>query len=82
LVDRSRKIERSTHAIREQLEEDQKCASEVLNNLKPSEQKLEALENAELEHELAEAYIANSPRNLELLKEFEHVDREGWEAIP
>ena len=46
------------------------------------EQRLEAMEAAEFERQLAEACIANSQRNLELLKEFEHVDREAWEALP
>ena len=46
------------------------------------EERLEALAEAEFERELAEACIANSARNLELLKEFEHVDREAWAAIP
>lgn len=46
------------------------------------EERLEALTIAEFERELAEACIANNQRNLELLKEFEHVDREAWAAIP
>jgi metal-responsive CopG/Arc/MetJ family transcriptional regulator len=46
------------------------------------EARLEALEIAEFERELAEACIANNQRNLELLKAFEHVDRETWAAIP
>jgi metal-responsive CopG/Arc/MetJ family transcriptional regulator len=46
------------------------------------EQRMEALTMAEFERELAEACIANSQRNLELLKEFEHVDREAWAMIP
>jgi metal-responsive CopG/Arc/MetJ family transcriptional regulator len=37
---------------------------------------------AEFERELAEACIANNARNLELLKEFKHVDRETWEMLP
>jgi metal-responsive CopG/Arc/MetJ family transcriptional regulator len=46
------------------------------------EQRLEAIAEAEFERELAEACIANNQRNLELLKEFEHVDREAWAKIP
>ena len=46
------------------------------------ERRLEAIAEASFERELAEACIANSRRNLELLKEFEHVDREAWAAIP
>jgi metal-responsive CopG/Arc/MetJ family transcriptional regulator len=46
------------------------------------EARLEALAIAEFERELAEACIANSQRNLQLLKEFEHVDRETWVALP
>lgn len=46
------------------------------------ERRLEAIASAGFERELAEACIANSQRNLELLKEFEHVDREAWEALP
>jgi hypothetical protein len=46
------------------------------------EQRLDAIAEAEFERELAEACIANSQRNLELLKEFEYVDREAWEALP
>jgi len=49
---------------------------------KAVEERLEALTVAEFERELAEACIANNQRNLELLKEFEHVDREAWAAIP
>jgi len=46
------------------------------------EARLKAIALAGFERELAEACIANSQRNLELLKEFEHVDREGWESLP
>jgi metal-responsive CopG/Arc/MetJ family transcriptional regulator len=46
------------------------------------EQRLEAMAEAEFERELAEACIANNARNLEMLKEFEFVDREAWEALP
>jgi metal-responsive CopG/Arc/MetJ family transcriptional regulator len=46
------------------------------------EQRLEEISIEEFERELAEACIANNQRNLELLKEFEHVDREAWAAIP
>jgi len=46
------------------------------------EARLEALAVAEFERELAEACIANNQRNLELLKEFEYVDREAWARIP
>jgi metal-responsive CopG/Arc/MetJ family transcriptional regulator len=46
------------------------------------EMRLEELAAEAFDRELAEACIANSARNLELLKEFEHVDREAWEALP
>ena len=46
------------------------------------ERRLEELSVEEFERELAEACIANSQRNLGLLKEFEHVDREAWAALP
>jgi len=46
------------------------------------ERRLEEISVEEFERELAEACIANNQRNLELLKEFEHVDREAWAAIP
>jgi metal-responsive CopG/Arc/MetJ family transcriptional regulator len=46
------------------------------------EQRLEALTMAEFERELEAAYKANGQMNLEILKEFEHVDRETWEALP
>ena len=46
------------------------------------EQRLEEISIEEFERELAEACIANNQRNLELVKEFEHVDREAWAAIP
>jgi metal-responsive CopG/Arc/MetJ family transcriptional regulator len=46
------------------------------------ERRLEEISIEEFERELAEACIANNQRNLELLKEFEHVDREAWAAIP
>ena len=82
LIDRSRKNERRDEAMRRLLEEENIRSSDVLNNLKAAEQRLEEMETAEFERELAEAYIANSPRNLELLKEFDHVDREAWEALP
>ncbi|MDR3724948.1 MAG: ribbon-helix-helix domain-containing protein [Terracidiphilus sp.] len=46
------------------------------------EQRIEALAEAEFERELAAACIANNKRNLDLLKEFEHVDREAGRMIP
>ena len=46
------------------------------------ERRLEEISVEEFERELAEACIANNQRNLELLKEFEHVDREAWAALP
>jgi Arc/MetJ-type ribon-helix-helix transcriptional regulator len=46
------------------------------------ERRLEEISVEEFERELAEACIANNQRNLGLLKEFEHVDREAWAAIP
>jgi metal-responsive CopG/Arc/MetJ family transcriptional regulator len=46
------------------------------------ERRLEEISVEEFERELAEACIANNQRNLEMLKEFEHVDREAWAAIP
>ncbi len=42
------------------------------------ERSLKERETAEFERELAEACIANSQRNLEILKEFEHADREAF----
>jgi len=46
------------------------------------EQRLEAIAEAEFERELEESYKANAQFNRQIMKEFEHVDREGWEAIP
>jgi hypothetical protein len=46
------------------------------------ERRLEALTIAEFERELEESYKANAEFNLQILKEFEHVDRETWEALP
>ena len=46
------------------------------------ELRLEEIAAEDFDRELAEACIANNQRNLELLKEFEHVDREAWAAIP
>src|ERR1017187_9650973 len=46
------------------------------------EQRLETLTIAEFERELEESYKANGEFNLQILKEFEHVDRETWEALP
>jgi metal-responsive CopG/Arc/MetJ family transcriptional regulator len=46
------------------------------------EQRIEGIATAEFERELAEAYKANAESNLRILKEFEHVDREAWEALP
>jgi metal-responsive CopG/Arc/MetJ family transcriptional regulator len=42
------------------------------------EQRLEEMDAAEFERELEEAYKANAQMNLEILKEFEHVDREAF----
>jgi len=46
------------------------------------ERQLEEMSAEELDRQLAAACIANNARNLELLKEFEHVDREAWERLP
>ncbi|MGH9598245.1 MAG: ribbon-helix-helix protein, CopG family [Terracidiphilus sp.] len=46
------------------------------------ERQLEARNAAEFERELEEAYKANATFNLQILKEFEHIDRETWEKIP
>jgi hypothetical protein len=46
------------------------------------EQRLEAIAEAEFERELEGSYKANAEFNLQILKEFEHVDREAWEALP
>ena len=46
------------------------------------EQRLAAIAEVEFERELEESYKANAEFNRQLMKEFEHVDREGWEAIP
>jgi metal-responsive CopG/Arc/MetJ family transcriptional regulator len=46
------------------------------------ERQLEARDAEEFERELEEAYKANAEFNLQILKEFEHVDREAWEKIP
>jgi hypothetical protein len=46
------------------------------------ERRLEAIAEVEFERELEESYKANAGFNLQILKEFEHVDRETWEALP
>ncbi len=46
------------------------------------ERRLEEMDAVEFERELAEACIANNARNLELLKEFKHVDRETSQRLP
>jgi len=46
------------------------------------ERRLEEMAAEDFDRELAEACIANSARNLEMLKEFEHVDREAWARLP
>ena len=46
------------------------------------EQRLAAIAEAGFERELEESYKANAAFNLRILKEFEHVDREAWEAVP
>jgi metal-responsive CopG/Arc/MetJ family transcriptional regulator len=46
------------------------------------ERQLEERDAEALERELEEAYKANAAFNLQILKEFEHVDREAWEKIP
>jgi len=45
------------------------------------EKRLEAITEAQFERELEESYKANAEFNLQILKEFEHVDREAWKAI-
>jgi hypothetical protein len=42
------------------------------------EARLEAIATAEFERELEESYKANAEFNLQILKEFEHVDREAF----
>lgn len=42
------------------------------------EKLLDGIEKEKFEAELAEAYVANSARNLDLLEEFAHVDREAF----
>jgi metal-responsive CopG/Arc/MetJ family transcriptional regulator len=42
------------------------------------EKLLDGIEREKFEAELAAAYVANSARNLDLLEEFAHVDREGF----
>jgi len=42
------------------------------------EKLLDGIEKEKFEAELAAAYVANSARNLDLLEEFAHVDREGF----
>jgi metal-responsive CopG/Arc/MetJ family transcriptional regulator len=46
------------------------------------EQRLDAIAEKEFERELEASYKANAEFNLQILKEFEHVDREAWEALP
>lgn len=46
------------------------------------EQRIEEIAAEEFERELEEAYKANAELNRRILKEFEHVDREAWEALP
>lgn len=46
------------------------------------ERRLEALAEEQFERELEESYKANAEFNLQIMKEFEHVDREAWEKIP
>jgi len=54
----------------------QKNRSELIRTA--VEKLLEAIEKAKFEQEMAEGYIANSAMNLSLLKEFAHVDHEGF----
>ena len=46
------------------------------------EARLVAIAEAEFERELEESYKANAQFNLEILKEWEHVDREMWNRLP
>jgi metal-responsive CopG/Arc/MetJ family transcriptional regulator len=46
------------------------------------ERQLEARDAEEFERELEQAYKVNAAFNLQILREFEHVDREAWEKIP
>ena len=46
------------------------------------EARLEAIAEAEFERELEESYKANAELNLQILKEFEHVDRDAWKSVP
>lgn len=47
-----------------------------------AERRLEEISAEEFERELEEACKANAQMNLEILKEFEHVDRKAWAALP
>jgi len=46
------------------------------------EQRLDDLAGEEFERELEKSYKANAAMNLEILKEFEHVDREAFYREP
>jgi metal-responsive CopG/Arc/MetJ family transcriptional regulator len=46
------------------------------------EARLEAIAEVEFERELEESCKANAEFNLQILKEFEHVDRDAWKSVP
>jgi nickel-dependent lactate racemase len=46
------------------------------------EQRIEEIVAEEFEGKLEEAYKANAELNRQVLKEFEYVDRETWQALP
>ena len=46
------------------------------------ERRLEAISAEEFERELEKAYQANAAFNLQITKDFEHLDREAWDRIP
>lgn len=49
-----------------------------LKQLKPRVPRSETLDEAKLREELTEGYKARYEEDLELLKEWQYVDREGW----
>lgn len=80
LINRSWKVNRSDEVVHKQIAEEHANASALLNEafkLRSRDIALtDTIATVDFEIELAEACIANSERNLDLLKEFEAADRQ------
>lgn len=80
LINRSWKVDRNDEVVRKQIEEERTNTSALLNEAFKLQSRdivlTDPIATIDFESELAEACIANSERNLDLLKEFEAADRQ------